>query len=408
MSTPRAAEKHAWVPVALSMFAVAWGGNEFTPLLVLYKQRGTFSDVFVDAMLIAYAIGVGLGLLATGPLSDRYGRKALMLPAPLVAVAASALIAAGEHTAPVMAVGRLMSGMAVGMAMTAGGSWLKELSSPRFDPTASPTAGAKRASMALTAGFGLGAGFAGVLAEWGPIPGQLAYRIHILLTLVLVPFLLKIPETRQSAHRNIKGSLLADIAVPSVRNRRFLTVVVPTAPWVFGAGFTAYAILPTLMRPHVTYPIAFTAALCVLTLGVGFAIQQPCPAIIGDGGRRGPLLAMTVTIIGMALAATTAVHPSVPVTLVACVFLGLSYGLVVFSGLAEVQKIAPPNDLAGLMGLFYCCTYVGMIFPALLTKLNGMFSYPQMLGFGAAVAAATFLLLLRTARQDPTPRTVDN
>lgn len=405
MPTPKAAEKHMWLPVALSMFAVAWGGNEFTPLLVWYKQRGVFTDFFIDAMLIAYAAGVMVGLMAAGPLSDRYGRKTIMLPAPIVAVTASILIAAGEHIAPLMATGRLLSGLAVGMAMTAGGSWLKELSTPRFDLTAGPTSGAKRASMALTAGFGLGAGCAGVLAEWGPIPGQLAYSIHILLTIALIPFLITIPETRQSAHRSVRGSFLADIAVPSARDRRFLTVIVPTAPWVFGAGFTAYAILPTLMRPHVSHPIAFTAGLCVLTLGVGFLIQQPGPRIIGNGGRRGPLLAMAATIIGMSLSTLVAMKPQVWLTLLACVFLGFAYGLVVFSGLAQVQQIAPPNDLAGLMGLFYCCTYVGMIFPALLTKLNGMFSYPQMLGFGVCVATGTFLMLIHTAKQQPQPTT---
>ena len=28
--------QHSWFPVAGSMVAVAWGGNEFTPLLVMY------------------------------------------------------------------------------------------------------------------------------------------------------------------------------------------------------------------------------------------------------------------------------------------------------------------------------------------------------------------------------------
>ncbi|APT83886.1 MFS transporter [Corynebacterium aquilae] len=399
MVRARKGEQHAWLAVALSMFAVAWGGNEFTPLLVLYKQHGSFSNLFIDAMLITYAIGVGAGLLAAGPMSDRYGRRALMLPTPLVAVAASTCIAYGEDAATLMAIGRFLSGLAVGMAMTAGGSWLKELSTPRFDPTAKPSSGAKRASMALTAGFGLGAGVAGVLAQWGPIPGQLAYALHILLTIALYPLIIKVPETRQSAHLNIKGSWLNDIAVPTARDRRFLTVAVPLAPWVFGCGFTAYAILPTLMRDSVTYPIAFTALLCVVTLGVGFLIQQPGPTIVGDGGRRGPLLAMTVTIIGMALAALVPLNHSITLTLIACVFLGLSYGLCVFTGLSEVQRIAPPNDLAGLMGLFYCCTYVGMIFPAILTKLDGTFTYPQMLGFGAAVATLILLALIKTAKK---------
>jgi hypothetical protein len=35
----------SWLAVAATMFAVAWGGNEFTPLLVMYRNSGEFSPV---------------------------------------------------------------------------------------------------------------------------------------------------------------------------------------------------------------------------------------------------------------------------------------------------------------------------------------------------------------------------
>ena len=63
------------------MFAVAWGGNEFTPLLVMYREVSHFSTVTVDVLLGAYVVGIIPALLAGGPLSDRYGRRPLMLPA---------------------------------------------------------------------------------------------------------------------------------------------------------------------------------------------------------------------------------------------------------------------------------------------------------------------------------------
>ena len=59
----------AWLPVALTMFAVAWGGNEFTPLLVMYREVGDFSAVTVDALLAAYVLGIVPALLLGGPLS---------------------------------------------------------------------------------------------------------------------------------------------------------------------------------------------------------------------------------------------------------------------------------------------------------------------------------------------------
>ena len=41
----------AWFMVALAVFIVAWGGNEFTPMMVFYRGQDVFSPVFVDALL---------------------------------------------------------------------------------------------------------------------------------------------------------------------------------------------------------------------------------------------------------------------------------------------------------------------------------------------------------------------
>ncbi|MGO3814853.1 MAG: MFS transporter, partial [Cellulosimicrobium funkei] len=88
----------AWLAVAAVMFAVAWGGNEFTPLLVMYREVGHFSAVTVDALLAAYVLGIVPALLLGGPLSDRYGRRPLLLPAAPIALAGSLVLAAGESS----------------------------------------------------------------------------------------------------------------------------------------------------------------------------------------------------------------------------------------------------------------------------------------------------------------------
>lgn len=80
------------------MFVIAWGGNEFTPLLIFYRGESVFSPVFVDSLLGAYAIGIMAGLVFLGPLSDRYGRKTVMLWGPVAAIIGSILIAVGEKS----------------------------------------------------------------------------------------------------------------------------------------------------------------------------------------------------------------------------------------------------------------------------------------------------------------------
>ena len=71
-----------WMRVSAALFAVAWGGNEFTPLLVMYRQIDQMSALSVNVLLGAYVLGIVPALLLGGPLSDRYGRRPLLHPRP--------------------------------------------------------------------------------------------------------------------------------------------------------------------------------------------------------------------------------------------------------------------------------------------------------------------------------------
>ena len=92
-----------WGGVSLAVFTAAWGGNQFTPLLVMYRGNAQMSDVVVDALLFTYVLGIVPALLIGGPLSDRFGRRPLMLPSPLIAALGSGLLALGAHSAPLLA-----------------------------------------------------------------------------------------------------------------------------------------------------------------------------------------------------------------------------------------------------------------------------------------------------------------
>lgn len=393
-------DARAWLIVAFAVFSVAWGGNEATPMLVFYRDEAVFSDVFVDSLLVSYAVGIVAGLLVCGPLSDRFGRKAVMLPAPVVALLGSVFIAVGETTESVMFIGRVLAGLAVGIAMSVGGSWIKELSDPAFDPKAKKSSGAKRATMALTAGFGLGAGVAGVLAEWGPIPGQLPYIVHCVISVFAVAGLMTVPETRQSAHLKVKGSFWSDLLVPTIKHRRFLTVVAPVAPWVFGCAGVAYAITPNLVQDQVGAPVAFSGLLTVVSLASGFAIQQFGPRINTEHNARGPIVSLLLVIVGMSVAAIVSADIAVWSAVVVAVILGAAYGLCLISGLTEVQRIAGPDDLAGLTAAYYTLTYIGFFFPMLLTRLSEWFTYPVMLGAGVVVAVVFLVIVTAFSRKN--------
>ena len=121
-----------WMRVSAALFAVAWGGNEFTPLLVMYRQIDQMSAFSVNVLLGAYVLGIVPALLLGGPLSDRYGRRPLFVPAPIIAIAGSTLLAVGASSMPLLFAGRVLSGIALGLVMAVGTSWVKELSEPPF------------------------------------------------------------------------------------------------------------------------------------------------------------------------------------------------------------------------------------------------------------------------------------
>lgn len=382
-----------WRGVSAAMFAIAWGGNEFTPLLVFYKSEYELSGPTVDVLLFAYVLGMIPALLIGGPLSDRFGRRPVMRPAALIAAAGSLVLAAAADQVALLAVGRILCGIAIGLAMAVGTSWIKELSVDN---------GAKRAAMSLTAGFGVGAGLAGVLAEWGPWPHVLSYALNAGVCLLGAVWVWNVPETRQRATAPTR--LRDDLKIPSLGHRRFLYVVVPLAPWVFGAAIGCQAILPTLMAPKVGgAPMAFAALISVVTLSCGFGIQALARRIDRPDSARASQVALLLLVAGMALAALASSILTIWAVLVAAVVLGAGYGIALVAGLSEVQRIAQPGDLAGLTAVYYALTYLGFAVPATLAYLHDYIpgvTYPWMFGFGAVAAAATLAMISRRSRRD--------
>ncbi|MFI1239775.1 MFS transporter [Nocardia salmonicida] len=388
----------AWLGVSAAMVAIAWGGNEFTPLLVMYKAHG-LALTAVDLLLFYYVLGIVPALLIGGPLSDRFGRRPLMLPAPLIAAAGSLLLAAGAASVPMLAAGRMLCGVALGLAMAVGGSWLKELSQPPFAAAATGK-GARRSAMSLTAGFALGAGVAGTLAQWGPLPDSTAYLVNAALCVATAFWVARTPET--VTRRASPGRLRDDLRIPAAGHRRFLRVAVPIALWLFTANATAYAVLPTLMLPRVQQaPIAFSALVTMVTLGCGFTIQSAARRIDRPGTARAGVIALVLLTTGMVLAAWTAATLSIWVTLLTAVMLGSGYGIGLVAGLQQIERIAGPGDLAGLNAVFYSVSYLGFGVPAVLSALHSSlgFGYPAMYLVTAAIAACCLALVAANYRE---------
>ena len=390
----RGAGSTGWLPVGLALFTVAWGGNQFTPLMVVYRELGGFSSAVVDVLLGAYVLGIVPGMLVGGPLSDRVGRKPLMLAAPPIAILASVVLALGGDVVPVLFAGRVLAGVALGVAMAVGSTWISELSSLRG---ATAVGGASRAAMSLTLGFLLGPVAAGLLAQWAPWPEVLSYVVHVVVGLPLGLVALRTAETldrRQAPTRRLRD----DLRIPVGEHREFRTVVAPVAPWVFTCAGVAYAVLPSLVAPAVPgHAIAVAALMTALTLVAGFAAQTAAKRL-GLADARGGMLGQGFAAAGMVLAALTAASPGIVLAVASATVLGVGYGFALVSGLAEVQRIAPPRHLAGLTAVFYALAYLGFVVPAVLAVLAALVSYSWLFAGLGVLALACLAVVARGQR----------
>ncbi|MEN4400597.1 MFS transporter [Mycolicibacterium senegalense] len=393
-----------WLAVAIAVFCIGWGGNQFTPLLIAYAQHAGYTRVDVDILLGAYVLGLIPGLLIASTLSDRHGRRNVMAAGVISAALGSLVLAIGDYWGfPALFVGRLFSGAAVGIAMAVGSAWIAELSRPPFDD-ASAGAGARRASICLSLGFGVGPLCAGLLTVYAPLPLVLTYLVHAALC---VPVLWAVwNRTAETRSRETSRPFLDGLKVPAAGHRRFLHVVVPMAPWIFGSAAIAYAVVPALVADQLgSWALLYTVGLTVLTLGCGVLIQPVARRLDDVSSSRAVVVSMALMALGIFAAVATAVTRSVLLAPLVAMLLGSAYGIAIVSGLLEIQRISPPDELAGISGVYYSLAYLGFLLPAVLAALAHWFSYPVMLSVVGLLAIACTVVCASGWAKHLEPRT---
>ena len=390
--------RRTWVAAFVATFICLWAGNQFTPLLLLYKQNHGYADVTVSIFLGAYVVGLVPGLLFAARLSDRYGRRPLMFVALTTGLLASVTLIMGMWGPLWVIVGRVLAGLSVAIASATGSSWLKELSQPPFDTKAAPLEGAQRASLAVTLGSLLGAGVAGTIAQvtsWGE---WLPYSLHLtisLLGLVLLPFS---PDTVSPPRVHGQSEPRRNRDRPRARDTT-LGMRVLTAPWLFIAASIIYGYLPVLLGPHTAgLGIAYATLLSTVFL-LAAAATQPLVKRHLLLPRRGVRLGLLVMAAGLFLAAAAAGLSSVWIGVASAAVSGVGFGIGLVSELAIVQRSADVGTLAARTGVFYALAFSGFIAPTIVAMIARAVPVGIVIVSVASVALLTALFIPRT-RQD--------
>ena len=227
--------------LTLALFAVAWGANQFTPLLLVYRQRFGFGPA---------VLGASLGLLRGGARPGAAaGRGRLGRARPPAGGGSVLLPLAARHR---RAHRRRAVEPGPGAREAGGRRRLRAWCSARVRRgwwSSRAALHTRRAALAVTAGFCLGPLAAGLVADALPWPAVLPYLPHLVLMAVALPGVI-------SARETLRPGTQARRAPPSLEvRRRFQRGVAPVAPFVFASVAVAFVVLPTRFPP-LPHPVA--------------------------------------------------------------------------------------------------------------------------------------------------------
>ncbi len=206
------------------------GFGMIIPVFPFYAERVGVDPAAVIFFLGLYSLGQLVGAPVWGALSDRVGRRPVLL-ATLVANVLANLLLAVSHDPWSLALSRVVGGLAAGNISTAY-AYITDITDDRTRPKALGMLGA-----AFGIGFIIGPAFGGLLAGTDPDGTQglarVAYGATALSALGVVLTWLKLPETltaeQRSGPRPPRQSPMAYLRRPVLRELLLSAIVVVAA-----------------------------------------------------------------------------------------------------------------------------------------------------------------------------------
>jgi MFS family permease len=371
--------------LTFGLFSVALGTNVPTPLLLVYRRTLGLSPADLTAIFGCYAVGLIIALTVAGPVSDRFGRRVLVLPFAVLAGVASLLFIPAAGSVPLLYLGRLLQGVVSGVVFSVSNAWLQELAGPDGARSA-----ATRGAVATSLGFAVAPAMSGVLGQYGPAPTTLPYLVHVAVLVLGLTALLTVPET---VHVRRPGRLMT-LGLPAEGRRPFWALLAPTGFGVFAFPAVASTLLPILVVPSGA-GVAYAGVIAGLTLAASAVAAR---AAREAQGRAAPL-GTALGAVGYLLGVAAVVLHSEPLLLPTAVLLGAGGGLCLTAGLTLTARLAPPHARGAMNSAFYAFAYAGFGTPLLLSWLGSLFgTRPVLWGFAAVPVAVAGWLVVELRR----------
>ncbi|MEV6353092.1 MFS transporter [Streptomyces hydrogenans] len=340
--------------VAFAFWVTMAGTTAPTALYPLYGERFGFTPLTVTVIFAVYAMGVVLGLLAFGRLSDQVGRRPVLMAATLLAAGAAGVFLAAENLG-VLLVARVMSGFAAALATGAATAALTELIPPGGRPPAPMVA-----LCANMGGLASGTLLAGILADEVAAPLRSPWIVMLVLSVIGLVGVAVTPET--AAHRSAFTLAWQPLRIPAEIRADFLRSAMAA-----GAGFAVLGVLTAvsglflgtvLHEPGHTLAgsVVFTAFACT-ALGQ-LTVRRFRPATALPAACLGLIVAAALMATAMATGTLT------PLLLGAAVN-GLATGIALGHGVGGIAARTAPEHRGATVSTFFAILYAMLAVPAI-------------------------------------------
>ena len=340
--------------MAGALASLLLGANLASPLYGVYRERFGFNSLVLTLVFAVYALVLAPSLLLFGELSDRVGRRPVILGGLVAGTIALGLFALATSVAWLFAA-RIVQGVSVGMAGGAATAALVEL-----DPEGDRRHAALLATLAQTIGGAAGPLLTGILAEWLPAPRVLCYLVGMLGCVTAAALLLAMPEPgepRGGSWNLPRPSVPSDIRVAFAR-----VAATGAAVWAVVALF--FSVVPSFATERIgTHSLALLGAISSIVL-ICSSISQ-----VASRDTIEPRIAQAVGLglltAGLAALVLASVTDSAIVLIAASALAGTGHGLGFLGAQDDLNRLAPPERRGEINAALYTCIYLGIALPVI-------------------------------------------
>jgi hypothetical protein len=355
-----------------------------SPLYGLYRTRDHLSAFVITLVYAIFAAGTIITLLGERFIAARAGRRGAMLGGVATMMVAAAVLAAWKDL-PGLLLGRLLTGVAIGLAAGVAIPYLIELRL-RADPDApAPNAAAARAQIIGTSvnvgALGIGPLVAGILAQWATQPLTLPYLLFLALGAVALIGVAAAPETGTPAPRAASAGSRRSVRLPAPAAAAAIAAFSATGLF---AGLSGLFLATTLHHPS----HALSGATLFLVFSAGVVSQLatnrlPASRVLALG-MVSMLAGLVLLVVSVRLPA-----PSLALFLIGGALIGAGAGAV-YKGTTELVLAATsPENRVAMTSALVVAVFVGLSVPVIGAgvALNQGASAPgTVLGFAILVA----------------------